>query len=325
MISEQKHERQISLDNTFHPDHGSMNSSSQFTAWMHAIRLRTLPLALASIAMGSFLAADEGLFNPSIFILATITTIFLQILSNLANDYGDSLHGADGIQREGPKRSVQSGIISARSMKTAIIITAILSLVSGTVLLVISITNMNSTFFIFLLLGITAILAAIGYTMGKNPYGYTGLGDLFVLLFFGFVGVLGTCYLFTGYLNEIHFLPALTSGLFATAVLNVNNIRDIDSDALAGKKSIPVRLGRKKAVFYHWFLLGTGFVMAVIYVLISYDSPFQFLFILTLPLFVQNGIDVLNKRSASELDPSLKKMAISSLIFTLLFGIGMLI
>jgi 1,4-dihydroxy-2-naphthoate octaprenyltransferase len=325
MISEQKHERQISLDNTLHPDHGSMNPSSKFTAWMQAIRLRTLPLALASIAMGSFLAADEGLFNSSIFILATITTIFLQILSNLANDYGDSLHGADSIQREGPKRSVQSGIISAGSMKAAIIITAILSLVSGTLLLFIAIVNKNSTFFIFLLLGISAILAAMGYTMGKNPYGYSGLGDLFVLLFFGLVGVLGTCFLFTGYLNDYHILPALTSGLFATAVLNVNNIRDIESDALAGKKSIPVRLGRKKAVFYHWFLLGTGFALAVIYVLISYDSPFQFLFILTLPLFIQNGIDVQNKRSASELDPSLKKMAISSLIFTLLFGIGMLI
>lgn len=325
MISEQKHGRQISLDNTLHPDHGSMNSSSKFTAWMQAIRLRTLPLALASIAMGSFLAADEGLFNSSIFILATITTTFLQILSNLANDYGDSLHGADSTQREGPKRSVQSGIISARSMKTAILITAVLSLVSGTVLLFIAIVNMNSTFFIFLLLGVAAILAAMGYTMGKNPYGYAGLGDLFVLLFFGLVAVLGTCFLFTGYLNYYHILPALTSGLFATAVLNVNNIRDIESDALAGKKSIPVRLGRDKAVLYHWFLLGTGFTLAVIYVLISYDSPFQFLFILSLPLFIQNGIDVQNKRSASELDPSLKKMAISSLIFTLLFGIGMLI
>ncbi len=292
---------------------------------MQAIRLRTLPLALASITMGSFLAADEGLFNSSIFILASITTIFLQILSNLANDYGDSLHGADSTQREGPKRSVQSGIISASSMKTAILITAVLSLVSGTLLLFIAITNMNSTFFIFLLLGIAAILAAMGYTMGKNPYGYAGLGDLFVLLFFGLVGVLGTCFLFTGYLNYYHILPALTSGLFATAVLNVNNIRDIESDALAGKKSIPVRLGRKKAVVYHWFLLGTGFALAVIYGLILYDSPFQFLFILSLPLFIQNGIDVQNKRSASGLDPSLKKMAISSLIFTLLFGIGMLI
>jgi 1,4-dihydroxy-2-naphthoate octaprenyltransferase len=294
-------------------------------AWMQAVRLRTLPLALASIAMGSFLAADEGLFNLSIFILAAITTIFLQILSNLANDYGDSLHGADNIIRKGPERSVQSGSISARSMKVAISITAVLSLSSGTLLLLTAIENLDASFFIFLLLGIAAILAAMGYTMGKNPYGYAGLGDLFVLLFFGLLGVLGTCFLFSGYLNPYHILPALTSGLFATAVLNVNNIRDIESDNLAGKKSIPVRIGRQKAVIYHWLLLGIGFGLAVIYVIINYDSPFQFLFIISLPLFIKNGFDVKNKTTASELDPSLKKMAISSLIFTLLFGIGLLI
>ncbi len=325
MISEQKQERQITLNNALDPDRGSMNSLPKFRAWMQAIRLRTLPLAMASIAMGSFLAADEGLFNTSIFILAAITTIFLQILSNLANDYGDSLHGADSTLRKGPRRSVQSGLISAGSMKIAIIITAILSLLSGTALLFIAIENMNSTFIIFLLLGIAAILAALGYTMGKNPYGYSGLGDLFVLLFFGLLGVLGTCFLFTGYLNTYHILPALTSGLFATAVLNVNNIRDIESDAVAGKKSIPVRIGRKRAVIYHWILLSTGFGLALAYALILYDSPFQFLFLITLPLFIQNGLDVQNKRSAPDLDPSLRKMAISSLVFTLMFGIGMLI
>lgn len=292
---------------------------------MQAVRLRTLPLALASIAMGSFLAADEGLFKVSIFILAAVTTIFLQILSNLANDYGDSLHGADSIDRKGPKRSVQSGNISARSMKIAISITAILSLSSGTLLLLTAIENLDASFFIFFLLGIAAVLAAMGYTMGKNPYGYAGLGDLFVLLFFGLLGVLGTCFLYSGYLNAYHILPALTSGLFATAVLNVNNIRDIESDNLAGKRSVPVRIGRQKAVIYHWLLLGTGFGLAVIYVIIEYDSPFQFLFIISLPLFIQNGLEVQNKSTASELDPSLKKMAISSLIFTLLFGVGLLI
>ena len=302
-----------------------MNSSSKFKAWTQAVRLRTLPLALASIAMGSFLAADEGLFNVPIFILAAVTTIFLQILSNLANDYGDSLHGADSTGREGPTRSVQSGTITARSMKIGISITAILSLFSGTLLLYTAIKSLNTSFFIFLFLGIAAILAAMGYTMGKNPYGYAGFGDLFVLLFFGLLGVLGTCFLYTGYINAYHILPAFTSGLFATAVLNVNNVRDIDSDSLAGKKSIPVRIGREKAVIYHWLLLGVGFGLAVIYVIIEYDSPFQFLFILSLPLFIQNGLEVKNNTTASELDPSLKKMAISSLVFTLLFGIGLLI
>ena len=302
-----------------------MNRSSNLKAWLQAIRLRTLPLALASIAMGTFLAAAEGHFNIYIFLLASITTIFLQILTNLANDYGDSLHGADSVQREGPKRSVQSGAISASDMKRAVIISSLLSFISGTSLLYVAIENMNATFLIFLLLGIGAILSALGYTMGKHPYGYAGLGDLFVIIFFGLIGVLGTCYLFTGSLKAIHILPALSSGLFAAAVLNINNIRDIESDKLAGKKSIPVRLGREKAVIYHWFLLFSGFVFAVFYTFINYKSPFQLIFLLTLPLFIKNGLEVNNKRSAGELDPSLKKMAISSLVFTVLFGIGLLI
>jgi len=294
-------------------------------AWLQAIRLRTLPLALASIAMGTFLAAAEGQFNIYIFLLASLTTIFLQILSNLANDYGDTLHGADSTYREGPERSVQSGAISSNAMKKAILFISLLSFISGTSLLFIAIENINSTFLIFLILGIGAILAALGYTMGKHPYGYAGLGDLFVVIFFGLIGVLGTCYLYTGSLLTIHILPALTCGLFATAVLNINNIRDIDSDTMAGKKSIPVRIGRNKAVIYHQVLLITGFILAIIYTLINYKELYQLMFLVTLPLFIKNGIEVKNKHTPSELDPSLKQMAISSLIFTLLFGLGLLI
>jgi len=302
-----------------------MNPSSKLKAWLSAIRLRTLPLALSSIAMGTFLGTAEGKFNGIIFILASVTTIFLQILSNLANDFGDALHGADSVKRKGPKRSVQSGDISARDMKRAIIITSLLSLLSGTILLFIAINNLNITFLVFLLLGIGAILAAMGYTLGKNPYGYAGLGDLFVIIFFGLVGVLGTCFLYTGNVNIINLLPALSSGLFATAVLNINNIRDIDSDRLAGKKSIPVRFGRSNAVLYHWFLLFTGFLLAIIYTIFNYSNPYQLIFLITLPLFLKNAYDVKNKLTEDELDPSLKKMAIASLIFTVFFGIGLLI
>jgi 1,4-dihydroxy-2-naphthoate octaprenyltransferase len=301
-----------------------MDSASSIRAWLKAIRLRTLPLALASIAMGTFLGAAEGRFNITIFLLASITTICLQILSNLANDFGDSMHGADSKERAGPKRSVQSGEISATAMKRAIILTAGLSFISGAGLLFIAINNINVTFLIFLVLGIGAILAALGYTLGKRPYGYAGWGDLFVVVFFGLVGVLGTCFLYTGYFKSIHILPALTSGFFATAVLNINNIRDIDSDRLAGKKSIPVRFGRERAVIYHWAILLTGFLLAVIYTVLKFDSPLQLIFLLTLPLFVKNALDVKNKRISAELDPSLKKMAISSLIFTIFFGIGLL-
>jgi 1,4-dihydroxy-2-naphthoate octaprenyltransferase len=236
-----------------------------------------------------------------------------------------TLHGADSTHRKGPKRSVQLGTISPKAMKKAILITSLLSFISGTSLLFIAIENMNSTFLLFLILGIGAILAALGYTMGKHPYGYEGLGDLFVLIFFGLIGVLGTSYLFTGNLKAVQILPALTSGLFATSVLNINNIRDIESDTLAGKKSIPVRIGRNKAIVYHQVLLITGFVLAIIYTLINYKDPYQLMFLVTLPLFIKNGIEVRNKHTPAELDPSLKKMAISSLIFTLLFGLGLLI
>jgi 1,4-dihydroxy-2-naphthoate octaprenyltransferase len=301
-----------------------MNDLPSLKVWLQAIRLRTLPLALASIAMGSFLAADEGLFSWPVFILASLTTLFLQVLSNLANDYGDAQHGADSTQRLGPLRSVQSGTISANSMKAAIFIVASLSLISGRSLLIISLKNLNVIFLIFILLGVGSILAALGYTMGNKPYGYSGFGDLFVVIFFGLVGVLGTCYLYTGSLKPINLLPALTSGFFATAVLNINNIRDIDSDKIAGKKSIPVRLGRAKAVIYHWALLAFGFILSVAYTLIKYETPFQWIFLLTLPLLIRNGWEVRKIKSADQLDPSLKKMAIISLLFVILFGFGIL-
>lgn len=302
-----------------------MNAATRIRAWFQAIRLRTLPLALASILMGTFLAASNGQFSLSIFLLAITTTIFLQILSNLANDYGDSMHGVDSDHRQGPVRSVQSGIISRKSMKTAIFIVSLLSLLAGIALLAVSIENFNLTFLLFVGLGIGAILAALGYTIGKRPYGYEGLGDLFVLIFFGLIGVLGTAYLFSGHLFPAQVLPALSSGLFATAVLNINNIRDIRSDAMAGKRSIPVRIGRNNAVIYHWFLLSSGFILALIYTFLYLNSPYQFLFVITLPLLIRNGLDVRNKKGAKELDPSLRKMAFVSLLFTLLFGIGLLV
>jgi len=293
--------------------------------WLKAIRLRTIPLALASIVMGSFLAAETGNFNLSIFSFAVITTVFLQILSNLANDYGDSIHGADSIHRTGPARSVQSGSITAKSMKLAIILVSFLSFVSGIILLYLSFSNLNFYFVLFILLGTGAIMAALGYTLGKRPYGYSGLGDLFVMIFFGLVGVLGTLFLFTGKVDIIQLLPALSTGFFATAVLNINNIRDLVSDREAGKKSIPVRIGRKKAVWYHWFLLSAGFISALLYTFLDYHSMMQLMFIITLPLFIINGRDVYFKTESMQLDPSLRKMAITSLLFSLTFGAGLII
>lgn len=290
--------------------------------WIQAFRLRTLPLALSSIAMGGFLAYDAGAFRWDIFLLCILTTIFLQILSNLANDYGDSIHGADSLTRTGPSRAVQSGVISAQQMRVAIVLFTLLSFLSGIILLFTAFGFEWEVLLFFLGLGLLSIAAAITYTVGRKPYGYTGMGDVSVLFFFGFAGVAGSYYLFTRSISVYEFLPALSLGLFAVAVLNINNIRDIESDKLAGKRSVPVRLGRKRAIVYHWVLLIAAISASLAYTLLKLSSPWQFLFVLALPLFLRNALAV--KRNPPELlDPYLKQMAISTLLFVLLFGAGL--
>jgi 1,4-dihydroxy-2-naphthoate polyprenyltransferase len=292
--------------------------------WLHAFRLRTLPLALSCIAMGGFLAAAANAFRWDVFLLCVATTIFLQILSNLANDYGDSIHGADSARRTGPSRAVQSGAISAQQMRAAVITFIILCLCSGISLLLVSFgLNWNAILFFFGL-GVLSILAAIAYTVGKRPYGYIGLGDFSVMIFFGLVGVMGSYYLFTQQISWRETLPALSCGFFSIGVLNVNNIRDIESDKMAGKFSIPVRIGRENSIRYHWFLLVSGLLSALVYSVLTFHSPWQFLFLISVPLFVRNGIAV-GTKPPHELDPYLKQMALSTLIFVFLFGIGLII
>ncbi|HET9486866.1 MAG TPA: 1,4-dihydroxy-2-naphthoate polyprenyltransferase [Chryseosolibacter sp.] len=290
--------------------------------WLEAFRLRTLPLALSSIAMGGFLAYRAGAFRWDIFLLCILTTIFLQILSNLSNDYGDSVHGADNINRKGPSRAVQSGAIRPRQMLLAIIVFSFLSLVTGVMLLLVSFGMNWRAILFFLALGLLSIGAAITYTIGRRPYGYLGLGDVSVLIFFGLVGVMGSYYLFAKAISWYEVLPAMSMGLLSIAVLNINNIRDIESDKMAGKYSIPVRLGRKKAIAYHWILLGSAVLFAFLFTLLRYDSPVQFLFLIAIPLFIRNGIAITRKQPEF-LDPYLKQMALSTLLFVLLFGAGL--
>ncbi len=294
-------------------------------SWISAFRLRTLPLALASIGMGSFLAASIKKFDATIFGLCALTTIFLQILSNLANDYGDAINGADHDKREGPKRAVQSGSISMKAMKKAIVLFVMLSLSSGVYLLYTALGWSMITFLFFLAVGLLAIVAAMAYTMGRRPYGYIGLGDFSVLLFFGIVGVIGSFYLYSQTINWYYLLPALSCGLFSMAVLNVNNIRDIESDKLAGKMSIPVRIGRKKAVFYHWSLLIAGLVFALFFSFFHSHSVVQLIYLITVPLLVINGRAVAKHKKAEQLDPYLKQMALTTLLFVITFGIGLLL
>lgn len=274
--------------------------------------------------MGGFLAYQAGAFRWSIFLLCVLTTIFLQILSNLSNDYGDAVHGADSISRKGPQRAVQSGAIRPRDMRVAIVVFGALSLIGGIVLLLVSFGMDWRAILFFFALGIFSIGAAITYTIGRRPYGYLGLGDLSVLIFFGLVGVMGSYYLFTKDISWYEVFPALSMGLLSVAVLNINNIRDIDSDKEAGKYSIPVRLGRRKAIIYHWVLLVLAVLCALCYTFLSYRSPAQFIFVIALPLFFINGMAITRKQPEM-LDPYLRQMAVSTLVFVLLFGAGLVL
>lgn len=290
--------------------------------WLEAFRLRTLPLAWSCIGMGGILAAVHAQFEAIAFALTLLTATLLQILSNLANDYGDYRTGLDGAHRVGPQRTVQAGKITAAAMRRMMGAFAGLSLVSGLVLLFWTTYGAWYAFFGFLGLGVLAILAAIAYTVGKRPYGYAGLGDLAVLIFFGWVGVSGTFFLIAKDWNWLVLLPATSCGLLGTAVLNVNNVRDIASDQQSGKRSLPVRMGRARAVVYHYTLLGGALAATLLYVLLQPLAFSELLFLLALPLFWRNARAVQQYHDPQKLDPYLKQLSLSTVVFVLLFGIG---
>lgn len=301
------------------------NTPSKWQAWLLAARLRTLPLATACILLGAFMAAVDGVFRWGVTVLALVTAVLLQILSNLANDYGDSVHGADSTARRGPKRAVQSGLISARAMRTGMVITAIAAAVTGLALIWLAFGGQaRSMLLTFVGLGAAAIAAAVLYTNGIKPYGYAGLGDLFVLVFFGWVGVMGTYFLQAQTFNWLVMLPATSCGLLAVGVLNINNIRDIESDRQAGKFSVPVRIGLDMARRYHWLLLGGAVGMAVVYVVLTYHAPWQFLFVLSLPLLWNNG-RIVATAPPHTLNPMLKQLSLSTLVFIISFGVGQIL
>ena len=300
--------------------------------WIAAARPRTLPLALASIILGSLLALANLQFSWKITLLASLTTIFLQILSNFANDYGDAVSGKDTEQRVGPRRAVATGDITKKAMLRGILTTAVLSLISGIWLLIESfrdagfsgggMADMPVRFWIFLVLGLLSIAAAVGYTNGKRPYGYAGFGDVAVLIFFGWVGVLGTYFLHTLSFVPLLLLPATSVGLFATGVLNINNIRDIETDTLTGKRSIPARLGLTLAIRYHWGLLIAGMACALTYSFLNDASWPGYVYVLAFPLFILNGRAMTTHKRPAELNARLGQLALSTLLFVLLFGVG---
>ena len=297
--------------------------------YIKAARLRTLPLSVSGIIVGSLLGASElggiSILNSDIFWLAILTTIGFQVLSNFANDYGDGIKGSDK-NRSGEARMVASGAISPSQMKSAMIVTIIITLVIALGLIYQSFGKENFIYsIVFFLLGIASIVAAIKYTVGNSAYGYSGFGDLFVFIFFGLLSVVGSYFLFTKQLNFQIFLPAISIGLLSTAVLNLNNLRDFEEDKKNSKNTLVVKLGVSKAKIYHYTLFFFAFISASIYTFLNFKSEFQFLFYISfIPLFI-NGLKVSKTSDLSVLDSELKKVALSTFLFGILFGLGVYI
>jgi len=299
--------------------------------WIESMRPRTLPLALANTITGSALALAAGGFRWPVFVLAAITTLLLQILSNMANDYGDFRNGKDTAERIGPRRMVQSGKISPKAMLRGIAVVVVLSIITGTALIVEGfshrsplIINHLSLIIVFAVLGVAAIAAAIKYTVGKNPYGYKAMGDLFVFLFFGLVGVIGTYFLHAFNLRLTLLLPATAIGFLSVGVLNLNNLRDFETDQKTGKRTLVVALGLPKARLYHAFLLFGAFTAVTVFTLLEYNSYWQWIYWAAFPLFFKNLKAVYTFKEHIQLFPELKRLSMASLLFAVLFALGLI-
>ncbi|MDR2122406.1 MAG: 1,4-dihydroxy-2-naphthoate octaprenyltransferase [Flavobacteriaceae bacterium] len=302
--------------------------------WIEAARIRTLPLSLSGIILGGLLAKWKGSFDGIIFGMSSLTTILFQVLSNFANDYGDGTKGTDNEHRIGPVRAIQSGVISHKSMFRGIIITIILSLISAITLLWYAfIPEQWNEFFIFIGLGIACILAALFYTMGEKPYGYMGLGDVFVFVFFGWISVLGSEFLYTKTFTWDSLLPASAVGLFSIAVLNLNNMRDMESDRMSNKKTLALRMGFQNAKYYQMALMNLPFILCLIFLLVHQElfiirlenlsslKPFLF-FILFIPTTILRR-KILYTTEPEKLDLYMKPTALLALFFAVLFGMGL--
>lgn len=301
---------------------------SKTAAWISAARLRTLPLSLSGILVGSALAFPSGQFDALIFWLAMATTLGLQILSNFANDYGDGVKGTDNDERIGPMRALQSGVITDKEMKKGIILTSVLTALLALALIYVSFRKENFILsLVFIALGASAIAAAIKYTVGNSAYGYRGLGDVFVFIFFGLVSVLGVNFLMTKQIDFWFLLPAISIGLLSSAVLNLNNMRDENSDRNANKKTLVVIFGKQFAKIYHFSLVSIGFVSLLIFLIVYFKSEPNWIF-LPLLAFIPLAIHlkkIIQYKDPKVLDPELKKVALSTFALSILFFLVVLL
>jgi len=303
--------------------------------WMKAARPRTVLLSFSGVLLGGFLAiaktpeleVPEPVEGPPLWLtilFCALTAILLQILSNLANDYGDYKKGVDGVKRVGPQREMQSGAISEKEMQRGIALIGALCLVSGGILIFSAARLTWQELAFFAVLGLGAILAALFYTLGKRPYGYRGLGDLYCFLFFGWAAVAGTFYLATKSLDFSALLPASAMGFLSNAVLNINNMRDYENDRASGKRSLAVKLGLEKAFVYHCLLIGGAFVCLTVYLFLHQAAWYSYLILLLFSLFVKDLIAI-KKTKPEQLDPFLGRQVKHSFLLVLVYGLLLII
>ena len=291
--------------------------------WLSAFRLRTLPLSVSGILVASFLAYYNGFFKWSIFIFAILTTIALQVLSNLANDYGDGVKGTDNENRIGPQRAIQSGKISPEEMFAAIKINILVVIFLIFSLIYCAFGSNNFIFSVlFFVLGIACVYAAIKYTMGNTAYGYRALGDIMVFIFFGLLSVIGCYFLYARQLDHVLVLPACIVGMLSTGVLNLNNMRDINSDINSNKITVAVKLGFNKAKIYHAFLVIGAMILSLIFGILYFRSIYNFVFVIAFIPLIKHLIVVINNKEPEQLDPQLKVLALSTFLMSILLGFG---
>ncbi len=302
----------------------AQHSISRTQAWLESLRPKTLPLGLIAIVTGSALAYWTGHFELPIALLAILTAGTLQILSNLANDYGDAVKGTDTEERLGPLRGMQKGVITPAQMKRALIINVIISCVSGIALIIVACKKPEDAIG-FLVMGLLAIVAAITYTVGKRPYGYMGLGDISVLIFFGWLSVIGTYYLQANAFNIVTLLPATACGLLSVAVLNINNMRDLENDIQAGKNTLAVRLGASGSRIYHTCVIAIAIICLIVFTLIYMHRWTAWLFLLAVPMLLLHIKRVNADLSGEAMRPLLEHMVKAALLTNILFSLGLVL
>ncbi len=297
---------------------------AKLKTWIRAARPRTVLLSLSGVLLGGSLSLAASRSEKLVILFAAITAILLQVLSNLANDYGDFKKGTDSVKRVGPQREMQSGSITEKEMKRGLVITSGLCLISGALLIFVFAQLTWQELAVFAALGLGAVLAALLYTLGKHPYGYQGLGDLFCFLFFGWAAVAGTFYLATKQLDFSVLLPASAMGFLSNAVLSINNMRDYENDRASGKNSLVVKLGLKRAFVYHCSLIVGAFVCLTVFLALKHTPYYTYAFWLLFPLFLKDLIAI-KKTKHEQLDPFLGRQVKNTFLLVVVFGILLLL